>query len=129
MKNVLFFFVLFLTFENCLGPKKNGVAEYGKSPQDLIFIDEVMKLSLNEAITKLGQPFYQEKFLLRENMPGQKIILQNVIPDSLYKNKKLYIQELSWHRDSVNNLTLWYQEKNKAWVPIQHSLWMDSWEF
>jgi len=45
------------------------------------------------------------------------------------KNNDILIKEVSWEASPNQNLTVWYERKNKQWIPIHHLIWDKGAEF
>lgn len=48
--------------------------------------------------------------------------------DEIKKNN-ITLKEITWKINTKQNLTVWYQEKNTLWIPIDHLIWDNDTEF
>ncbi|WP_452220835.1 hypothetical protein [Lacinutrix salivirga] len=90
---------------------------------------DIMSLNKNEAIKKYGKPIKSHSESL-DNLQGE---FYNSLQDA-YKDLKttptlIQIEELIWTKDSLHNITVWYQKEAKESLPKAHLIWEKGSEF
>ncbi len=91
--------------------------------------NDIMKLEKLKAVKKYGKPLKEESLRL-EDMQGE---FWNGIQDVYIRKDKLkkpvFIEELTWEKDSVNYITVWYQNEQKKSLPKHFLIWDKGAEF
>lgn len=102
-------------------------------------INSKVKINYNQAkdipvdnlITKYS-PISDETFILGKKdgfITEFRAGLSNIFKEEEIKNKEIKIREITWETSKTQNLTIWYEEKDNKWVPIDHFIWDKESEF
>jgi hypothetical protein len=123
-KIVVIFLALIFVFSFFLGKKKN-VEKTSIENQNIIqgeekyildSIEKVLYWNYREVKQKLGAPVWEDSFSMAV-IPEFRIELLNYLP----RDSNLIVKELTWNKDSVNYITVWYILKENEWEPITFS--------
>ncbi|WP_452229063.1 hypothetical protein [Lacinutrix sp. MEBiC02404] len=96
--------------------------------QELDFND-IMKLSKKDAVEKYGAPNKTETEVL-DNMHGEFYNnIQDAFIDSTVSPEFIQIEGLTWSKDAINNITVWYQILEESSAPKASLTWDKKAEF
>ena len=88
------------------------------------------KLSYGEAKNSFGFILKEEEILLgRDPLHEFRGNLSVIFTPEEIRSKTIKIKEVTWEKDSVNNITVWYQDKQEKWIPIDVFQWVKGSEF
>lgn len=91
--------------------------------------DAIMSISLKDALKKYGEPEARETFNVRYDAITEfRIELLNYLSQEEI-NRGLIIDELTWETDSINNITVWYTQRENQFWPLHLLIWDKRSEF
>lgn len=97
------------------------------SSQNLNF-KNVMELNKTDAIRNYGNPIKNEIDELK-NMQGEFYgELENTVTKE-EKKKNIIIHELTWEKDNLRYITIWYEKKTDKFMPRAKLIWYKDAEF
>lgn len=99
--------------------------------KDLTYDQFRAKYTFPSASPKLF-PYMQETFILGDYdgmITEFRMGLMNHYSEDEIKKKDILIKEVSWEIGTTQNLTVWYERKNKQWIIIDHLIWDKGAEF
>ena len=90
--------------------------------------EDIMEIEKNDAIKKYGNPLKQEAFKLKD-MQGEfwEGLEENFTEKE--KQKEIIIHELTWEKDSLNFITVWYKQSPDGLTPRDSFVWNKELEF
>ena len=127
--------ILCLLLFNCTNTiskkEKNNIMDEPKKTIIMNNLDfkDIMKLKKKDAIKKYGKPFIQEQFALTLGLLEFRIELLNIYTKEECQSKSIIIEELTWNKDSLNYITVWYQSEQKKSLPKHFIIWGKEAEF
>ena len=97
-------------------------------PHQSTGFENIMELNKKEAIKAHGSPIKYEVDELK-NMQGEFYgELENTVQKE-ERQKKIIIHELTWERDSLRFITVWYEKKADRFTPRAKLIWYRDAEF
>ena len=130
MYTIILCLLLFNCTDTSSKKEKNNVMDEPKTiiMNNLDFKD-IMKLGKLKAIKKHGKPFKEEQFSLTLGLPEFRVELLNIYTKEECQSKSIIIDELTWNKDSLNYITVWYQSDQKISLPKHFLIWNKGTEF
>ena len=145
MKNILFIVVVLMTFSCNKSPitnpksvDKSKIIRKVEStqPQNNMQTNpityELIKDMHIEDVIRQYPPILDEIFILGKEggtITEFRIGLLNIFKVEEIENNNIKIREVTWDINSKQNLTVWYNEKDNNWIPIDHFIWDKGIEF
>lgn len=94
-----------------------------------IDLDTIMQYTLQQATDSYGEPNNRESFNTKmEDITEFRIELRNLYSEEELKNGVTF-EELTWEKDSNNNVTIWYVKEGNNWTPKHYLIWDKHAEF
>lgn len=130
MMRILPLYILLLLWMACKepGPKqkieshKPEEKEVRKTQQ--ITPEKAGKFSYKEAKEAFGRTLREEEILLgRDPLHEFRGKLSVIFTKEEIHSKTIKIKEITWEKDTRYNITVWYQEKQGKWMPIDVFQW------
>jgi hypothetical protein len=91
--------------------------------------DTLFIISLEDAITMYGEPKTKEQFNTKDVFLSEfRIELYNYYSKDEIE-KGIILEELTWEKDSVSNITVWYETKGDKKMPKNLLIWNKDAEF
>jgi hypothetical protein len=90
---------------------------------------DALILTLEEALKKYGTPLKSEQFILNDALPEFRIELNNIYTKEQRMSGSIVIEEVTWQKDTLNNITVWYEKIKKNAFPKNSFIWNKSMEF
>ena len=90
---------------------------------------QVMKLNLEEAVAAYGPPPHRIRTKLDDLMGEFYVGLEAAFTQAERDSGEVRIHELTWEKDSVNLITVWYHEQSQESVPVNHLVYDREAEF
>ncbi|CAA0162527.1 hypothetical protein DPIF8902391_120083 [Tenacibaculum maritimum] len=78
--------------------------------QDSLVFNDLKVLNKIKAIEKYGKPFKYDSFILNDGPSEFRIELLNIYSKEEVLSNTIKIEELTWEKDSLNFITVWYDE-------------------
>ncbi|XKX05590.1 hypothetical protein R8G61_14795 [Tenacibaculum maritimum] len=78
--------------------------------QDSLVFNDLKVLNKIKAIEKYGKPFKYDSFILNDESSEFRIELLNIYSKEEVLSNTIKIEELTWEKDSLNFITVWYDE-------------------
>ncbi|CVK15504.1 hypothetical protein Ga0061079_10250 [Apibacter mensalis] len=144
MKNVLLILLILLTFScnksqiknprninKSLSRKYQSIQSQNRMQTKLITYERIKNMPMEDA-TIAYPPIEDETFILGKEggfITEFRIGLLNLFKEEEIKNNNIKIKEITWKINVKQNLTIWYQEINNRWKPIDHFIWDKDAEF
>jgi len=97
--------------------------------QDSLKIKENMLLKKNDAIKTFGNPIKQKKILLSDLYGEFSGNIYYKYSEQERQSNSIYIEEITWEKDSVNYITIWYEIKKRELTPKAYLIWDKQSEF
>lgn len=91
--------------------------------------DSYRILSKEEAVNKLGVPLVDTCFVLDDLQGEFRTALNNIFTKEERLSKTIMINECTWEKDKVNNITIWYIKDSLNWFPVDTLIWRKDAEF
>lgn len=116
--------------KNHLEITQNKAIPVNMKPNYIIY-DTVKNLPFNEVV-RIYKPDKEENFVFgygHGNINEFRTELLNIFTEQEIKSGKIILKEVTWRTNDKENLTIWYQEKNKLWQPVYHHIWNKEAEF
>lgn len=139
MKNILFIVVVLMTFSCNKSPitnpksvDKSKIIRKVEStqPQNNMQTNpityELIKDMHIEDVIRQYPTILDEIFILGKEggtITEFRIGLLNIFKVEEIENNNIKIREVTWDINSKQNLTVWYNEKDNNWIPIDHFIW------
>lgn len=144
MKNVLLILLILLTFScnksqiknprninKSLSRKYQSIQSQNRMQTKRITYERIKNMPMEDA-TIAYPPIEDETFILVKEggfITEFRIGLLNLFKEEEIKNNNIKIKEITWKINVKKNLTIWYQEINNRWKPIDHFIWDKDAEF
>lgn len=93
---------------------------------------ELIKNMSLENVVRDYPPIATETFILGKEggiITEFRVGLLDIFKADEIKKNNITIKEMTWKINTEQNLTVWYQEKNTQWIPIDHLIWDNNTEF
>lgn len=93
---------------------------------------ELIKNMSMENAVRDNPPIAAETFILGKEggfITEFRTGLLDIFKTDEIKKNNIPIKEITWKINTKQNLTVWYQEKNTQWIPIDHLIWDNNTEF
>ncbi|QCD62541.1 hypothetical protein B9C57_08330 [Tenacibaculum maritimum] len=78
--------------------------------QDSLVFNDLKVLNKIKAVEKYGKPFKYDSFILNDGPSEFRIELLNIYSKEEVLSNTIKIEELTWEKDSLNFITVWYDE-------------------
>ncbi|MFL0171467.1 hypothetical protein [Tenacibaculum maritimum] len=78
--------------------------------QDSLVFNDLKVLNKIKAVEKYGKPFKYDSFILNDGPTEFRIELLNIYSKEEVLSNTIKIEELTWEKDSLNFITVWYDE-------------------
>ena len=78
--------------------------------QDSLTFKDLMTLEKNEALKRYGKPLKYDGFILNDGPLEFRIELLNFYSKEEVLSNSIKIEELTWEKDSLNFITVWYHK-------------------
>ena len=120
-------------FISCSTNNSENKSNLNTNPTPIAFSvpdeNNALHYNLNQALVKFGPPIEREAFNLDHLLISEfRIELHNIYTEEDFQNG-LLIEELTWRKDSLNNITIWYEKVEKEYLPKQYAIWNKWMEF
>lgn len=137
--SILIFFTLFL--QQCKDQKANEILISKNEKSRIInsnrfinpkeirgknFDDFIDGLYTKNAVIQKHLPVESETFIMGDNdswLAGIRQGLLEIHPSEEIEKKDILIKEVTWEISDAQFLTVWYERKNRQWVPVQDFVW------
>lgn len=131
----LIIFSYFICCISCsFSKQKECVEDISMNPNEMKVIEApdsatLMTLSLEDAVSKYGEPKVLERFNTKTDFLSEfRIELLNYYSKDEIE-KGVIIEELTWEKDSLFNVTVWYEVKIAENIPMHILIWIKQSEF
>ena len=104
-------------------PIASAMFEERQDSMKTITTDLAVKYSLNEAELAFGPPGSSDEFVVDGALPEFRIGIYNFISKEEYTKQDILIKEMTWKKDENTNVTVWYVQKEGAWVCLDALEW------
>ena len=96
------------------------------------FDDFVDSLYTKNGVIQKHLPIESETFSMGDNdsrLAGIRQGLLEIHPSEEIEKKDIVIKEVTWEISNTQFLTVWYERKNRQWIPVQDHTWDKGSEF
>lgn len=90
--------------------------------------EDIMQIEKEEAIRKYGNPFKQEISKLNDMQGEFWEGLEEKFTEE-EKKREIIIHELTWEKDSINFITVWYKKSPNRLITRDFYIWNKELEF
>ncbi|MCV6628527.1 MAG: hypothetical protein OIF50_01570 [Flavobacteriaceae bacterium] len=97
--------------------------------QDSTRVIKKMLLDKSQANAIFGKPIQQEKIPLNELYGEFRGNIYYKYTDKERQGESIYIEELTWEKDSVHHITIWYEVQQEKRIPKAYLVWKIGSEF
>ena len=90
------------------------------------FDDYIDSLYSKNGVIQKHLPIESETFIMGDNdswLAGIRQGLMEIHTSEEIEKKDIVIKEVTWEISDTKFLTVWYERKNRQWIPIQDYVW------
>ncbi|OCG57615.1 hypothetical protein A9G40_11795 [Gilliamella sp. Nev3-1] len=91
----------------------------------LIHFNHIKKASI-DCLIKKYPPLWDKTFILGKKdgfITEFRAGLFKFFTQKQIKSRDIKIREVTWASNKEENLTVWFEEKDDKWIPVEHSIW------
>ncbi|WP_239423109.1 hypothetical protein [Snodgrassella communis] len=113
----------------------NHIIELNRSDRDTM--KKFMKFNQIEqtpvdSLIKKYPPLWDKTFILGKKdgfITEFRVGLFKQFTQKEIKSRDIKIREVTWASSDEENLTVWFEEKDHKWIPVEHFIWDKNTEF
>lgn len=113
----------------------NHIIELNRSDRDTM--KKFMKFNQIEqtpvdSLIKKHPPLWDKTFILGKKdgfITEFRVGLFKQFTQKEIKSRDIKIREVTWASSDEENLTVWFEEKDHKWIPVEHFIWDKNAEF